>query len=105
MNLANRTLRGDLSLCDFSRAASLKGCVLDGADLKNASFAGQHLAGLSISGADCTGTDFTRCDFSSFVPGTPPPLLAARSSPGPSCLRGIRGRARRCRARCWPGPT
>ncbi len=76
MNLANRTLRGDLSLCDFSRAASLKGCVLDGADLKNASFAGQHLAGLSISGADCTGTDFSRCDFSSFVPGTPPPLLA-----------------------------
>jgi uncharacterized protein YjbI with pentapeptide repeats len=77
MNLANRTLRGDLSLCDFRGAASLKGCVMDGANLKKASFAGQHLAGLSISNADCTGTDFTRCDFSSFVPGTPPPMLAS----------------------------
>ena len=77
MNLASRTLRGDLSLCDFRSAASLKGCVMDGADLAKASFAGQHLAGLSISNADCTGTDFTGCDFSSFTPGTPPPVLAS----------------------------
>jgi Pentapeptide repeats (8 copies) len=79
-NLSNVDLSGgnDLTGCDFRRVAqgSLGGCVLDGAKLQYASFAGLRLDGLSISNADCTHADFTGCDFTSFVPRTPPPVLA-----------------------------
>ena len=89
INLAGRTLTGDLSLCDFRHAASLGSCVMNGANLKQAQFAGQHLAGLQISGADCTGTDFTGCDFTGFVPGTPPPVLNQANLTGAVLPAGV----------------
>jgi uncharacterized protein YjbI with pentapeptide repeats len=80
VNLSNVDLSGDndLSGCDFREVAqgSLSGCVLDGTNLQYASFAGLHLDGLSISNADCAFADFSGCDFTSFVPATPPPVLA-----------------------------
>jgi uncharacterized protein YjbI with pentapeptide repeats len=85
-NLSNVDLSGggDLTGCDFRRVSqgSLSGCVLDGAKLQYASFAGLRLDGLSISNADCTHADFSGCDFTSFVPRTPPPVLAGADMTG-----------------------